>query len=77
MNPSRQPRTFENYFDFFENRSKNIAKFFAWALLVAIVAGIIFLGLLSTGIVRAPQSGITRSSTPAPTPVHYLEIPAH
>jgi hypothetical protein len=77
MNPSRQPRTFENYFHFFENRSKNIGKFFVWILLVAITAGIIFLGLLSTGIVSVPQSGPVPGSTPAATPVHYVEIPNH
>jgi len=77
MNLSKQPKTFENYFDFFENKSKSLARVCKWALLILTCTGILFVVLLHSGVVNVPKPHVDAHSTPAPTPVHYLETLAN
>lgn len=75
MSRFNQPKTFENYFVFFENKSKSMTRIFKWVLIAGISVNLLLIVLLHSGIIPGPQPKAGPRSTPAPEPVHFLPPP--
>jgi hypothetical protein len=74
-NPAYKPKTFDNYFVFFENRSKNMANSLKMVLLAGIVVNVLLMVLLACGIIHVPKGTVQQHPTPAPEPAHFLKPP--
>ena len=72
MSRFNPPKSFENYFVFFENKSKNMASLLKSVLLVGLVVNLLLILLLRLGIIQVPESKAGPRPTPAPEPVHFL-----
>jgi len=77
MRTPQEPRKSERYFDFFENKAKNVSRFLAWVLVAGLSVNIVFVALIGFGVIPRSQPKVRPNTTPIPEPAHFLDAPSN